>query len=423
RSTTAMRGSAPSSPPCSPTACGCWWPGRCCWRRGSSWGCPWGQGPGSSCPEGQGPRRAGPAPEPTAPQRLKSGAKPPCYTRGPAPPTPPGTATANPMSAPQTQLPTPLFGYRKFWAECFGTAPFLPTTREEMERLGWDSCDVIIVTGDAYVDHTSFGMAEIGRVREGRGYRDGIIAQPDWTGKTDFQRLGPPNLFWGVAAGNMDSMINRYTADHKIRKDDAYTPGDVGGKRPDRAVTVYSQRCREAYKGVPVVIGSIEASLRRIAHYDYWSNTVKRSILLDAKADLLLYGNAERAIVELAHRLARGEAIADIQDIRGTAFVRKTLPEGWLEIDSTEVDEPSRVDPIPNPYPASRVLRDGDGKGGSCATGDADTVVEERPVQVIDLRHGDRAQKRAFKGKSYIRLPAWEQVREDPVLYAHASRI
>jgi len=327
------------------------------------------------------------------------------------------------MSAPQTQLPTPLFGYRKFWAECFGTAPFLPTTREEMERLGWDSCDVIIVTGDAYVDHPSFGMAVIGRVLEAQGFRVGIIAQPDWTGKTDFQRLGPPNLFWGVAAGNMDSMINRYTADHKIRKDDAYTPGNVGGKRPDRAVTVYSQRCREAYKGVPVVIGSIEASLRRIAHYDYWSNTVKRSILLDAKADLLLYGNAERAIVELAHRLARGEAIADIQDIRGTAFVRKTLPAGWLEIDSTEVDEPGRVEPIPNPYQDSRDLRDGDGKGGPCATGEADTVVEERPVQVMDLRHGDRAQKRAFKGKSYIRLPAWEQVREDPVLYAHASRI
>ena len=297
-------------------------------------------------------------------------------------------------------------------------------SREEMDVLGWDSCDVIIVTGDAYVDHPSFGMAVIGRVLEAQGFRVGIIAQPDWTSKTDFQRLGKPNLFFGVAAGNMDSMSNRYTADHKIRKDDAYTPGNVGGKRPDRAATVYAQRCREAFQGVPIVLGSIEASLRRIAHYDYWSNKVKRSVLLDSKADILLYGNAERAIVELAHRLAAGEQIADIQNIRGTAFVRKELPGGWLEIDSTEVDEPGAVDPIPSPYQDTSELRDGAGNAGPCAeTGSVQVAVEERPVRIMDLRRSDRASKRAFKGTSYIRLPAYEQVRDDPVLYAHASRI
>jgi len=295
-----------------------------------------------------------------------------------------------------------------------------------MEALGWDSCDIIIVTGDAYVDHPSFGMAVIGRVLEAQGFRVGIIAQPDWTSKADFQRLGKPNLFFGVAAGNMDSMINRYTADHKIRKDDAYTPGNVGGKRPDRAVTVYAQRCREAYHGVPVVLGSIEASLRRIAHYDYWSNKVKRSVLLDSKADILLYGNAERAVVELAHRLAAGERIADIQDIRGTAFVRKEMPSGWLEINSTDVDEPGAVDPIPSPYQDTSELRDSGGNGGPCAetnSAQSQTMLEERPVRIMDLRRSDRASKRAFKGMSYIRLPAYEQVRDDPVLYAHASRI
>ncbi|MAT51393.1 MAG: YgiQ family radical SAM protein [Porticoccaceae bacterium] len=316
--------------------------------------------------------------------------------------------------------PNALYDYPKFWAECFDPAPFLPTTRAEMDALGWDSCDIIIVTGDAYVDHPSFGMAVIGRVLEAQGFRVGIIAQPDWTDKTDFQTLGKPNLFFGVAAGNMDSMINRYTADHKIRKDDAYTPGNIGGKRPDRAVTVYAQRCREAYKGIPIIIGSIEASLRRIAHYDYWSNTVKRSVLLDSKADMLLYGNAERAIVELAHRLSRGEPIATLQDIRGTAFVRKTMPDGWLEIDSTAVDSPGTVETIPSPYEDTSDLRDAQGTQPPCSTGNTESI-EERAVQVIDL--SDRRLKRAFKDKSFIRLPAYEQVKNDPVLYAHASRI
>ena len=313
--------------------------------------------------------------------------------------------------------PTPLYDYHKYWAECFDRAPFLPMSRREMDELGWDSCDIIIVTGDAYVDHPSFGMAVIGRVLEDQGFRVGIISQPDWTSKDAFQALGKPNLFFGVAAGNMDSMINRYTADHKVRKDDAYTPGNVGGKRPDRAVTVYAQRCREAFKGVPIVVGSIEASLRRIAHYDYWSNKVKRSVLLDSKADILLYGNAERAIVDLAHRVARGEKVADIQDIRGTAFVRKEMPEGWLEIDSTDVDRPGPVEKLISPYEEMEPE-----PTAPCQTGGGgESSVEERAIQLEDMEV--RELKRRYKDRSYIRLPAYEQVKSDPVLYAHTSRI
>src|SRR3984893_8454847 len=212
-------------------------------------------------------------------------------------------------------------GYRKHWAARFGTAPFLPMSRDEMEALGWDSCDIILVTGDAYVDHPSFGMAIIGRLLEAQGFRVGIIAQPAWQDASPFKALGKPNLFFGVTAGNMDSMVNRYTADRRLRHNDSYTPNDEGGKRPDRAVIVYAQRCREAYRLTPIVIGGIEASLRRIAHYDYWSDKVRRSILVDSKADLLVYGNAERAIVEIAHRAATGERPSAMHDIRGTAYL------------------------------------------------------------------------------------------------------
>ena len=198
-----------------------------------------------------------------------------------------------------------IFSYRKHWAHRFGVAESLPMTREEMDILGWDSCDVILVTGDAYIDHPSFGMALIGRLLESQGFRVGILSQPDWHSVEDFRALGQPNLFFGVTGGNMDSLVNRYTSDKKIRSNDAYTPGGVAGKRPDRAVNVYSHRCREAFKQVPVIIGGIEASLRRMAHYDYWSEKVRRSVLLDAKADLLVYGNAERQIVEIAHHHAK----------------------------------------------------------------------------------------------------------------------
>lgn len=241
--------------------------------------------------------------------------------------------------------PPSLFSYRKYWAKRFGTAPQLPMNRAEMEALGWDSCDILIVTGDAYVDHPSFGMAIIGRLLEAQGFRVGIIAQPDWTSAADFQVLGRPNLFFGVTGGNMDSMVNRYTSDRKIRSNDAYTPDGVADRRPDRCVTVYAQRCREAYKDVPIVLGGIEASLRRIAHYDYWADQVRRSVLMDAKADLLVYGNGERQVVEIAHRLANGEPVSQLTDIRGTAFIRKTVPEDFTVITSTLIDAPGAAAP------------------------------------------------------------------------------
>ena len=243
--------------------------------------------------------------------------------------------------------------YRPYWAKRFGIAPFLPTSREEMEKLGWDSCDVIVVTGDAYIDHPSFGMALIGRLLEAQGFRVGIISQPDWQSATDFKRLGKPNLFFGITAGNMDSMVNRYTSDNKPRSDDAYTPEGAADKRPDRAVVVYAQRAREAFPDANIVVGSIEASLRRIAHYDYWSNKVRRSVLPDSKADLLIFGNAERAIIEIAHRLAKDNRIEEIRDLRGTAFM---VPRGWkpssewVEADSTTVDTPGALITHPDPY-------------------------------------------------------------------------
>lgn len=311
--------------------------------------------------------------------------------------------------------PTPLFSHRKFWAQCYGTSPFLPMSREEMDQLGWDSCDIIIVTGDAYVDHPSFGMAVIGRVLEAQGFRVGIIAQPDWRNKDAFMALGKPNLFFGVAAGNMDSMINRYTADKKLRHDDAYSPNDEGGKRPDRAVIVYSQRCKEAYKGVSVVIGSIEASLRRIAHFDYWSEKVRRSILMDSKADLLVYGNAERAIVEIAHRATQGESIAQIHDLRGTAFVRKSIPGGWTVIDSADIDSPGVIDKHKSPYEYTQE------PSSNQQTTDTAESNETQVVRVIDPL---TARKQTLDhSRTVIRLPSYEKVKSDPVYYAHASRV
>ncbi|WP_425969016.1 YgiQ family radical SAM protein [Aeromonas dhakensis] len=303
---------------------------------------------------------------------------------------------------------TNLFSYPRYWAECYGTAPFLPMSRAEMDKLGWDSCDIVLVTGDAYVDHPSFGMAVIGRMLESQGFRVGIIAQPDWSSKDDFMRLGKPNLFYGVTAGNMDSMINRYTADKKLRHDDAYTPGDVGGKRPDRATLVYTQRCKEAYKEVPVVIGGIEASLRRIAHYDYWSETIRRSILIDAKADILIYGNAERPLIEVAHRIAGGETIDTMQDIRGTAVIRKEPLPGWRGVDSSKLDQIGRIDPIPNPYM----------EGAPCSDDEGTAPVEQEAKPILV-----QPPKQKPWEKTYVKLPAFERVKEDKVLYAHASRI
>jgi uncharacterized radical SAM protein YgiQ len=308
----------------------------------------------------------------------------------------------------------PLTSYRKHWAQRFGIAPFLPMSRAEMDTLGWDECDIVLVTGDAYIDHPSFGMALVGRLLEAQGFRVGIISQPDWHSPADFKRLGQPRLYFGITAGNMDSMVNRYTADRKIRSDDAYTPNAEPNKRPDRAVVVYAQRAREAFPDANIVIGSIEASLRRIAHYDYWSDKVRHSVLPDSKADLLIFGNAERALVELSHRLAKGEAIESIRDLRGTAFM---APRGWkptaewAEVDSTTLDMPGAIQPHPDPY-AMEADRQ------SQKVGVGDTAI----VRVIS-RAERLAQHKAARAHTIVRLPSFEQVRDDPVLYAHASRV
>jgi uncharacterized radical SAM protein YgiQ len=289
-------------------------------------------------------------------------------------------------------------------------APFLPTSRQEMSALGWSQCDIIIVTGDAYVDHPSFGMAIIGRLLEAQGFKVGIIAQPDWHSTEDFQALGEPRLFFGVTGGNMDSMVNRYTSDRRVRSDDAYTPGGAGGKRPDRCVIVYSQRIRQAFKHIPIVIGGIEASLRRIAHFDYWSENVRRSVLVDAKADLLVFGNGERQIAAIARRLDAGEPIAAIDDLRGTAYMRRSMPADWTEIDSSEIDAPGPLNPKIDPYASEESRRQA--PQPDAATPGAGSVVKFH-----------RKVPNAQRQRSVIRLPSYEQVAADPVLYAHASRI
>lgn len=292
------------------------------------------------------------------------------------------------MSSPAREIAgaaaRPLFSYRPYWAHRFGTAPFLPMSRAEMDALGWDACDVVLVTGDAYVDHPSFGMAIVGRLLEAQGFRVGIIAQPDWHSAEPFAALGRPTLYFGVTGGNMDSMVNRYTADRRLRHNDSYTPGGEGGRRPDRAVIVYAQRCREAFRDVPIVLGGIESSLRRIAHYDYWSDKVRRSILADAKADILIYGNAERALVEVTHRLAKKQGAAGVaadgrgwtafDDIRGLTLFRPAVPDGYTELRADDLD--------------------GADEGARLTAGD-----------------------------TVIRLPAFEQVETDREAYARASRV
>ena len=309
------------------------------------------------------------------------------------------------VSSSQLATPRGLFSYRPFWAKRFGIAPFLPTSREEMDTLGWDSCDIVLVTGDAYVDHPSFGMAIVGRLLEAHGFRVGILSQPDWHSAAPFRSLGPPNLMFGVTSGNMDSMVNRYTSDRKVRSNDAYTPGGQAGRRPDRSVVVYAQRCREAYGDVPIVVGGIEASLRRQAHYDYWSDKVRRSVLLDSKADLLVYGNGERAIVEVCHRLAAGESVGAIRDVRGTAFVQREQSAGWHEIDSTTLDRPGRIDPRPDPYTVESR------QDVAC-----ETSANSGLVSLSHRRPPDRA-------RTVIRMPSFEAVRDDRALYAHGSRV
>ena len=307
-----------------------------------------------------------------------------------------------------------LGSYPKYWAECFDPAPFLPMSRAEMDKLGWDSCDIIIINGDAYIDHPSFGGAVIGRLLESQGFRVGMISQPDWTDIESFKALGKPNFFFGISAGNMDSLINRYTADLRLRHDDAYTPGNEGGKRPDRAVTVYSQKCREAYKDIPIVVGGIEASLRRIAQYDYWSDEIRRSVLVDSGADILLYGNAERAIIELSTRVAAGESINDMHDIRGTAVIKKEVPEDWTVIDSSRIDWAKNIDEIPNPYE----MRD-----ANSATCQSENKQEEGEDLIKIIPMPLQRKHELDESRTVIRIPSFEKVRNDRALYSHASRV
>ncbi|MBA5686061.1 YgiQ family radical SAM protein [Duganella sp. LX47W] len=316
--------------------------------------------------------------------------------------------------------PTHLFATVPKRSARAAAAPFLPMSRAEMDALGWDACDVILITGDAYIDHPSFGMALVGRLLEAQGYRVGIISQPDWLSADAFRVLGQPRLFFGITAGNMDSMVNRYTADRKIRSEDAYTANAEPNKRPDRAVTVYAQRAREAYPGTAIVVGSIEASLRRIAHFDYWSDKVRRSVLADSKADLLIFGNAERALVDLTHRLAAGEDIKTIRDLRGTAFM---VPPGWLPgpdwgvQNSTRVDVPGKVDPIPDPYAMAKEDKT------ACATENAGAAPEVlKPIRIMS-REERLAMAKEQHNKTVVRLPSYETVSTDPVMYAHASRV
>jgi uncharacterized radical SAM protein YgiQ len=316
------------------------------------------------------------------------------------------------------QSPKNLFSTPRHRPDMVKPARFLPMSKAEMDALGWDSCDVILVTGDAYIDHPSFGMALVGRLLEAQGFRVGIISQPDWLSADAFRALGKPNLYFGITAGNMDSMVNRYTSERKIRSEDAYTPNGDPHKRPDRALVVYAQRAREAYPDSQIVIGSIEASLRRIAHYDYWSDKVKRSVLPDSKADILLFGNAERALVELTHRVAAGESIKTIRDLRGTAFM---VPSGWKpaadwsEANSTRVDTPGRIEPHPDPYEMKSK------ETASCATGDA-TASSAKPVLILSREERQAALKEQ-REKTVVRLPSYDAIKDDPVLYAHASRV
>jgi uncharacterized radical SAM protein YgiQ len=326
--------------------------------------------------------------------------------------------------------PRKLFSYPKYWAECFETAPYLPMSRDEMDQLGWDSCDIIIVTGDAYVDHPSFGMAVIGRLLEAQGFRVGIISQPSWDSADPFKILGKPNLFFGITAGNMDSLINRYTADLRMRSDDAYTPKGEAGRRPDRSVIVYSQRCREAYYDTPIVIGGIEASLRRIAQYDYWSDSVRRSVLIDSNANILLFGNAERALVEVAHQFASGKTVADMKFLRGTARVAAEVPQGWTEIDSTRIDWPSKIEQLPNPYEYNK--NDGENsealsaetKGSEAGNSKTASPYSDQAPQAVRIIPLPLQRKEKYDSETtYIRLPSFNKVTNDPALYAHASRV
>ncbi len=294
----------------------------------------------------------------------------------------------------------------------------LPMSRAEMNDRGWDQVDVVFVTGDAYIDHPSFAAAILGRVLEAAGFRVGIVSQPDWHSCEPWKTFGRPRLFYAISAGNMDSMINHYTANRKVRNDDAYSPGGRIGMRPDRATLAYCQRAREAFKGVPVIAGGVEASLRRLAHYDYWSDKVRRSILLDCKADILAFGMGEESILQIARRLDAGETVRDLRDMRGVAYAMgasETPPEDAITIPSYEevLDDKvafSRATKIihneTNPYNARRLIQ----------WHDRQAVVANPPTLPISERSMDSIYALPYTRKphsSYSEpIPAFEMIKD-----------
>ena len=304
------------------------------------------------------------------------------------------------------------------------TDSFLPTTAAEVAARGWEQPDVIFVSGDAYVDHPSFAAALLGRSLEAAGYRVAILSQPDWKSADAWRAMGPPRLFYAVSAGNMDSMINHYTANRKRRNEDAYSPGGEIEHRPDRATNVYAQRCREAFKEVPVVIGGVEASLRRIAHYDWWSEKVRPSVLVSTKADLLGYGMGERTICEVARRLDAGESARDLRDMRGVAYLlggKEELPDHFGEMGET-VTLPSyeevQSDGVAfatmtrllhhetNPLNAKRLTQDHGGRA----------LVINPPELALEEAELDAAYDQPYTRRphpSYAEtIPAWEMIRD-----------
>ena len=308
-------------------------------------------------------------------------------------------------------------------------ADFLPTSAAEMAARGWEQADVIFVSGDAYVDHPSFAAAILGRWLETHGYRVAILAQPDWRSAADWRALGPPRLFYAVSAANMDSMINHYTANKKRRNADAYSPGAQIGLRPDRATAVYAQRCREAFRGVPVVCGGVEASLRRIAHYDYWSDKVWPSNLVSSKADLLAFGMGEEIIVEIARRLDAGQRVADLRDLRGVAYLlgkKEVLPEthdfaeSWdgttVELPSFEsVRDDSRAFALATRW-LHRETNPSNGRRLVQAHGERLLVINPPTLpldtQTLDAIHELPYQRRSHPSYGDREIPAWQTIKD-----------
>ncbi|MBN1909382.1 MAG: YgiQ family radical SAM protein [Pirellulales bacterium] len=295
----------------------------------------------------------------------------------------------------------------------------LPMTAEEVTARGWDAVDVVFVTGDAYVDHPSFAMAILGRWLEAHGYRVAILSQPDWRSCEPWRMFGQPRVCFAISAGNMDSMVNHYTSNRKVRNDDAYSPGGQIGRRPDRATLAYCQRAREAYKSVPIVAGGVEASLRRIAHYDYWSDKVRRSILLDAKPDLLVFGMGEITLLEIVRRLAAGETVRDLRDLHGVAYrlgASETPPEDAVVLPSYEevasdkrafVEMTRLAHEQTNPHSARRLVQ---------AHG-RETVVVNRPAEPLsesqmDQIHGLPFTRQPHPSYGRQRIPAFDVVKD-----------